>query len=34
VLVPSSENRSAGAWMGGRLRPFCDGQRFVFRIRR
>lgn len=33
-LVPSSENRSAGAVLGNRLRPFCDGQRFVFRVRR
>jgi hypothetical protein len=33
-LVRSSENPSAGASMGGRLRPYCDGQRFVFRLRR
>lgn len=32
-LVRSSENRSAGAAMGGRLRPFCDGQAFVMRVR-
>jgi hypothetical protein len=32
-LVRSSENRSAGAAMGNRLRPFCDGQRFRLVVR-
>jgi hypothetical protein len=32
--VRSSENRSAGAYMGGRLRGWCDGQRFVILVRR
>jgi Deoxyribonuclease NucA/NucB len=27
--VPSSENRSAGAVMGNRIRSLCDGARFV-----
>lgn len=26
--VRSAENRSAGAFLGGRLRPYCDGQPF------
>lgn len=28
-LVPSAQNRSAGAVMGAQLRGFCDGQRFI-----
>lgn len=30
--VPSSENRSHGASLGGRLSPFCDGTRFRYRF--
>jgi hypothetical protein len=28
-LVDSGENRSAGAYLGNKLEPWCDGQRFV-----
>jgi hypothetical protein len=33
-LVPSSENRSSGAYVGNKLRRWCDGQGFVIRVRR
>lgn len=33
-LVPSSQNRSSGAYVGNRLRPFCDGQGFRLVVRR
>ena len=31
AYVPSRENRSHGASMGGKLRGYCDGTRFRFR---
>lgn len=31
AYVPSAENRSHGASMGGKLRAYCDGTRFRFR---
>ena len=33
-LVPSGENRSQGAAMGARLRPYCDGAPFRLVVRR
>lgn len=29
-LIPSGQNRSAGAVMGNTLRPYCDGTRFYY----
>lgn len=28
-LIPSSDNRAAGARMGAAMRPYCDGQAFI-----
>jgi hypothetical protein len=28
AYVPSAENRRAGTYMGGKLRPYCSGPRF------
>lgn len=33
MFVPSSENRSHGATLGAKLRPFCDGTRFRYVFR-
>lgn len=30
ALVPASENKSHGATMGAKLRPYCDGTQFVY----
>ena len=30
AYVPSSENRSQGALLGAKLKPFCDGTKFEY----